>query len=164
MKGLKILIVSALLFSCFSAWAESLQKTKIPFHSSHTGEQTESSYLEFSNKKIKQVQRSLNQNGHNLQIDGILGPNTKMALRDFQKKHRLLASGSLTPNTLSTLGIENATASQTRKPASIQQDPSSLEVEEDDQRFREKLKKEKELDYEELDVEIPINSTPIDNY
>ncbi len=164
MKGLKILLVSLFLLSCFPAWAESGGKNKIPFHSSHTGEQTVEPSQELSNKKIMQVQRRLNQKGHNLRIDGILGPNTKEAIRDFQSNHQLLANGELTPSTLESLEIENARASQTRKPASITQDPNSLDVEEDDQRFREKLKKEKKLDYEELDVEIPINSTPIDNY
>ena len=168
MNGLKVLIISLSLFLSSYGLAKNWEKTKTPFHSSHTGEQTLDQHQSLSQKQIKQVQKRLNQQGHSLVVDGIFGPNTKKAVKNFQKRHQLVASGELTAPTLENLGIFATPDSQTRRPASLQQDPNTLDVEEDNERFKEELRQEdsenKELDYEELDVDLPINSTPIDNY
>lgn len=55
---------------------------------------------------IKEVQEGLKDQGYNVPLDGKWGPQTSMAVRNFQIKNSLTASGSLDTETLSRLGVE----------------------------------------------------------
>ncbi len=44
-------------------------------------------------RRVEEIQAALDNNGEHLAVDGIWGPKTTMALRDFQKQHALKASG-----------------------------------------------------------------------
>jgi hypothetical protein len=48
-------------------------------------------------------------------IDGVFGPSTRDALAKFQIVNRLNVTGSLSPDTLQSLGVSQATASWTKK-------------------------------------------------
>jgi len=54
---------------------------------------------------IRRVQAALNEQGFTLSVDGILGPKTEAALRDFQQRHDLEPSGQPSEATLRELGI-----------------------------------------------------------
>jgi len=55
---------------------------------------------------IKDLQRALNYHGMYLAaVDGIVGPATKRALRDFQKATKLEVTGRLTAETVRSLGV-----------------------------------------------------------
>ena len=55
---------------------------------------------------VREVQQQLQSKGHNPgQIDGIMGEQTKQALRDFQKAQGMEASGELDSQTASALGV-----------------------------------------------------------
>ncbi|HET8748111.1 MAG TPA: peptidoglycan-binding domain-containing protein, partial [Ramlibacter sp.] len=59
-----------------------------------------------------QVQEKLSAAGHEVQPDGIMGPKTQAALKEFQQKQGLQASGQLDQQTLAALGVsEGASAS-----------------------------------------------------
>jgi peptidoglycan hydrolase-like protein with peptidoglycan-binding domain len=58
---------------------------------------------------IKQVQQALKDKGHEPgPIDGIAGPRTQAALKDFQKAQGSEATGQLDDQTLSALGVSGA--------------------------------------------------------
>lgn len=48
-----------------------------------------------SRKRVERVQTALAQSGENVPIDGLWGPKTTDALKDFQKSHGLRATGHL---------------------------------------------------------------------
>lgn len=55
---------------------------------------------------VRQVQQALKDKGHDLQVDGIMGPQTQAALRDFQQQQGMQGSGNLNQQTLSALGVQ----------------------------------------------------------
>lgn len=62
---------------------------------------------QYDQETIRQVQQALNDMGHDSgQVDGIVGPNTREALRAFQQEEGMSASGELDEQTLSALGVE----------------------------------------------------------
>ncbi|MGH8742103.1 MAG: peptidoglycan-binding domain-containing protein, partial [Burkholderiales bacterium] len=61
---------------------------------------------------VKQAQEKLSAAGHQVQPDGIMGPKTQAALKEFQQSKGLDASGKLDQQTLAALGVsEGASAS-----------------------------------------------------
>ena len=67
-----------------------------------------------SKDEIQQVQQALDQKGFKSgQPDGVLGPETKNAIKEFQQKQGWNATGELDNQTLSALGVstngQNAT-------------------------------------------------------
>ncbi|HMA15340.1 MAG: AsmA family protein [Bacteroidota bacterium] len=54
---------------------------------------------------VSRVQSALNEAGFDLTVDGILGPNTRAALREFQRRRDLPPDGRPTPSTLRALGL-----------------------------------------------------------
>ena len=62
-----------------------------------------------SHESVKKVQKDLKEKGYyHGNIDGILGPNTREALRRYQKKENLQGDGQLTRETWEHLGEGNA--------------------------------------------------------
>jgi peptidoglycan hydrolase-like protein with peptidoglycan-binding domain len=63
-----------------------------------------------STEQVKAVQQALKDKGHDPgTVDGKMGPKTQAALRDFQTKEGLKASGRLDADTMSKLGVEAKT-------------------------------------------------------
>lgn len=54
---------------------------------------------------VKNAQEALNRNGARLKVDGKMGPRTVAAVKSFQKRHGLKATGKLDARTKSALGI-----------------------------------------------------------
>ena len=54
---------------------------------------------------IQSAQAKLREEGHKLSVDGVWGPKTAAALRDFQKANSLPATGTLDSETLAALQI-----------------------------------------------------------
>jgi uncharacterized protein YcfJ len=54
---------------------------------------------------VRSVQQSLNQRGYDVAVDGIWGPNTESALRNFQQANGFSQTGTLDGPTASALGI-----------------------------------------------------------
>lgn len=64
---------------------------------------------QWSREDIRGVQEALRDKGHNPgAIDGIMGPRTQQALRQFQQAQNLQATGQLDANTASALGVASA--------------------------------------------------------
>lgn len=54
-------------------------------------------------KDVTQLQTALKHHGAQLEVDGLFGPSTEMAVRQFQRTHGLTADGIAGPQTLSVL-------------------------------------------------------------
>ncbi|HVV92318.1 MAG TPA: peptidoglycan-binding domain-containing protein [Hyphomicrobiales bacterium] len=66
-----------------------------------------------SKQQIKQVQQALNQNGfQNVKPDGVWGPDTADALKQFQQKQNIQANGELDQQTLSALNVQVSSSMQ----------------------------------------------------
>jgi hypothetical protein len=57
--------------------------------------------------QVKRAQAALNDKGYTVAVDGRNGPNTQTALRSFQEKNGLTASGTLDDATLNALGVKS---------------------------------------------------------
>ena len=58
-------------------------------------------------EQVRAVQQALKDKGHDPgQVDGVMGPKTQAALRDFQSKEGIKASGRLDSETMSKLGVQ----------------------------------------------------------
>lgn len=54
---------------------------------------------------VKVVQNLLNLHGYGLDVDGVFGPKTDIAVRDFQTRHRLDVDGIVGPQTMTALEV-----------------------------------------------------------
>lgn len=59
-----------------------------------------------SSEQIQDAQQSLRQEGHPVSIDGIWGPQTAQAVRQFQQENGLDVTGSLDSETLAALDVD----------------------------------------------------------
>lgn len=64
-----------------------------------------------SNAQVESVQASLAQEGYNVSVDGVWGPQSAEALRQFQQANNLDATGQINAQTLAALNVD-AGASQ----------------------------------------------------
>ena len=72
-----------------------------------------------SDKNMKKVQEALREKGHDPgTIDGVLGPRTQQALREFQKANGLKATGTIDGETAAALGVENTGSVSGTRPRS----------------------------------------------
>jgi peptidoglycan hydrolase-like protein with peptidoglycan-binding domain len=74
--------------------------------SSHRGMAMDRSGHAGSSAQIREAQEQLKAQGHDPgPIDGMMGPRTQQALRDFQKDQNITASGRLDDQTRQKLGL-----------------------------------------------------------
>jgi len=72
-----------------------------------------SSAMTHNEQVVRQVQEKLKSAGHDIQVDGVWGPNTQAALREYQQKQGHQPTGELDEQTLSALGVEAEGAAAT---------------------------------------------------
>jgi peptidoglycan hydrolase-like protein with peptidoglycan-binding domain len=58
-----------------------------------------------SQREVRQIQAALRRSGERVKVDGRWGPKTSAALRDYQQKNGLQASGELDDATLQKLNV-----------------------------------------------------------
>ncbi len=62
--------------------------------------------MQLSKQQVSQIQQTLNKKGYDAHsVDGIWGPETADALRNFQRRNDIQADGHLTQQTLAKLGV-----------------------------------------------------------
>ncbi len=67
---------------------------------------------------VRQAQERLDQLGMNAgSADGVIGPQTRQAIRQFQQSHGLQVTGSLDNNTLNQLGVTETSTGSSGVPA-----------------------------------------------
>jgi peptidoglycan hydrolase-like protein with peptidoglycan-binding domain len=100
--------ITALAFSQI-AFAGGDMKNQ-PSASQEQSQQQQSTAPGMDQGTIKQVQEKLSDKGHDVQADGVLGPKTQAALKEFQQKEGIQASGRLDQETLAALGVDEGSA------------------------------------------------------
>src|SRR5262245_60648901 len=64
-------------------------------------------------EQVKAVQQALKDKGHDPgAVDGVMGPKTRTALKDFQKKEGIKDTGQMDLETMAKLGVEAKTSSE----------------------------------------------------
>ncbi|MGH7828476.1 MAG: peptidoglycan-binding domain-containing protein [Candidatus Binatia bacterium] len=74
------------------------------------GSQTDKSGMsgQWSSEEIKEVQQALKEKGHDPgEIDGVMSSQTQQAIRAFQQKNGLQATGTLNAETAAALGVSS---------------------------------------------------------
>lgn len=78
-----------------------------------------------SPEQVRQVQQALKDKGKDPgPIDGVMGPQTKSALKDYQQDEGLKATGQLDTATLAKLGVSDSSS-----PSAAPRPPSSMDTE-----------------------------------
>ena len=78
-------------------------------------------------EQVKAVQQALKDNGHDAGgIDGKMGPKTQAALRDFQQKEGLKATGRADAETMAKLGVAANTGAVDSPSSSPASSPSGM--------------------------------------
>ena len=108
MKRTSIFIALASALSLSSAFAQSSQDQSS--QSSQGSPSSQSEQQAQSPEVVKQVQQKLSAEGHQLSADGQMGPKTQAALKEYQQKNGLQATGQIDQQTLAKLGIEAGSA------------------------------------------------------
>ncbi|HZT27961.1 MAG TPA: peptidoglycan-binding domain-containing protein [Pseudolabrys sp.] len=110
----KILLASvatiALSFPALAAMnnnqSQNRQQNQTQSQNTQQGSQQRVSPKQLSKNEIRQIQQDLKQQGFNPQkVDGIWGPDTAKAVRQFQQKNNLNGNGQLNQQTLAKLGV-----------------------------------------------------------
>jgi peptidoglycan hydrolase-like protein with peptidoglycan-binding domain len=79
-----------------------------------------------NSEQVKAIQQALKDQGHDPgEIDGIMGPKTEAALRDYQQKQGLKATGHLDAETSAKLGVEAKTSAAPSSSSSPAASPST---------------------------------------
>ena len=77
-------------------------------------------------EQVKAVQQALKDKGHDPgEVDGKMGPKTQQALRDYQQKEGLKATGRLDTETASKLGVQAKADTSSTSPAASPSGSSS---------------------------------------
>jgi peptidoglycan hydrolase-like protein with peptidoglycan-binding domain len=64
---------------------------------------------EMDSQTVRQIQQALQDKGQNVgEIDGIMGPRTQAALRQYQQSQGMQATGRVDRQTISSLGLSRA--------------------------------------------------------
>ncbi|HET8702063.1 MAG TPA: peptidoglycan-binding domain-containing protein [Nitrococcus sp.] len=79
-----------------------------------------SQHQKMSKHEVMQIQTALNQAGEHVTVDGIMGPNTRSALRKYQESNGLPATGRPNEQTLQKLGVPNQNPGTNQNPGSNQ--------------------------------------------
>jgi peptidoglycan hydrolase-like protein with peptidoglycan-binding domain len=70
-------------------------------------------------EQVKAAQQALKDKGHDPgAVDGVMGPKTRSALKDFQKTEGIKDTGRLDQDTMSKLGVEARTSGTGSAPGS----------------------------------------------
>jgi peptidoglycan hydrolase-like protein with peptidoglycan-binding domain len=113
MKYRHLIIASAVSMACGSAFAQQSDTQQSDPGMTQSQSQDAGGASSMSPSMIKQVQQKLKQQGHEVgAVDGMWGPKTQAALREFQQQQGMQASGELDQETLAALGVQAGSGSQ----------------------------------------------------
>jgi peptidoglycan hydrolase-like protein with peptidoglycan-binding domain len=115
MKLTPFAVAVAAAFSMSAIAADEKQKdaqSQGAQQSSQTQSAQQGSQSSQSPEMVKQAQEKLSAAGHDAgEADGIMGPKTQSALKEFQESKGLQASGELDQKTMAALGISGGSSS-----------------------------------------------------
>lgn len=71
-----------------------------------------SAWHNLSSRQVAHIQNRLGSRGYDVVVDGEMGPNTRAALRSYQRSNDLAVTGQVNSQTLASLGIKTRTIVQ----------------------------------------------------
>ncbi|MDZ4185451.1 MAG: peptidoglycan-binding domain-containing protein [Desulfuromonadales bacterium] len=91
-----------------SSQSETKQQQQPGQQAGATGmKQHQAGATKLDSKRVNEMQKALNEKGYAVgRVDGVVGPQTTNAIREFQRKEGLSATGQPDQQTLKALGIE----------------------------------------------------------
>jgi peptidoglycan hydrolase-like protein with peptidoglycan-binding domain len=99
-----------------------------PNDSSASSGSTAPQSTELTPGMIRQVQQTLQQNGtYHGNVDGVWGPATQSAVRDYQQQHNLNATGQLNQETLASMNLGGSTQQGNAQPPDQTQQSSNAQ-------------------------------------
>jgi peptidoglycan hydrolase-like protein with peptidoglycan-binding domain len=105
MKAKPIFIAVAAIFSASAIAGGQSQSSSQGASQEPATQQQSQSQSQQNPEIVKQAQEKLSAAGHEVQADGKMGPKTQAAVKEFQQKEGLQASGQLDQQTLAALEI-----------------------------------------------------------
>lgn len=107
MSRTSILAAAACLALASAAHAQSGSTGATTTYDSGGSSMSGSTSMNTNQDTVRQVQQGLKDKGHDPgPIDGVMGPQTQSALREFQQSQGMNASGTLDQDTMGALGVE----------------------------------------------------------
>ena len=101
----------ALALAAAPALAQGNSDTKSSMKSSTSGGAPSGAGMSGNTERVKAVQQALKDQGHDPgAIDGVMGPKTEAALRDYQQKQGLKVTGRLDADTSAKLGVQKSSS------------------------------------------------------
>jgi peptidoglycan hydrolase-like protein with peptidoglycan-binding domain len=105
--AISALVFGTLALSPAAGWSQT--SSDMPGYNSSSGSSSmgkSATYGQWSREDVKSVQEALKDKGHNPgPIDGVMGPQTQQALRNFQRAQNIQQTGQLDSSTASALGV-----------------------------------------------------------
>jgi peptidoglycan hydrolase-like protein with peptidoglycan-binding domain len=105
--AISALVFGALALGPAAGWSQT--SSDMPGYNSSSGSSSKgnsATYGQWSRQDVKSVQEALKDKGHNPgPIDGVMGPQTQQALRNFQRAQNIQQTGQLDSSTASALGV-----------------------------------------------------------
>lgn len=98
---------------------------------------------------VRDIQQQLAAQGHQVQVDGVYGPETRQALQQFQQQQGLQPHGQVGLDTLAALGIMED-IQQAEVPGQQQQPPQQQQLE---QQERQLEQQERQIEQQERQFE-----------
>lgn len=133
-KALTLALLGALAVSPALARGGAEQRSEIQGGQQSQAGQTSQQRLSLDQDTVRQLQEQLQSQGYDVgEVDGVLGPNTRQALTDFQRDQNLQASGQPDEQTMAALGIEPGASQQAEIPETQQQQRDQGQEMEDQQ-------------------------------
>lgn len=95
------------LFSAGLVLASAETPASYSSQSEMSKQQQQAGAVKLDSKRVNEMQKALNEKGYAVgRVDGVVGPQTTNAIREFQRKEGLSATGQPDQQTLKALGIE----------------------------------------------------------
>ena len=101
-----LLIAGALVFFVNAAHAETQTIGGVTMTTAHQSVPDAKTHP-ITSFDVMEAQKTLNEKGNKLVVDGVVGPETSSALTKYQQDYRLEVTGTLTEQTLSDLKVRN---------------------------------------------------------
>ncbi|MBP9837473.1 MAG: peptidoglycan-binding protein [Proteobacteria bacterium] len=111
MKSIKLLALGGCVLAVMSTTACTKKAAPAPAETTQEASQTTEPVKNSVEDEVKapsviDIQKALNKHGAHLKTDGKMGPSTKAAIKKFQAKNKIKATGIADAATLSKLGAE----------------------------------------------------------
>lgn len=114
--NLKQVVIATIAGFVLAAPALAAEERRSPGSSAHSG-MTGATGQQMDSQTVRQIQQALQDKGHNVgDVDGVMGPRTREALRQYQQSQGMEGTGRVDQQTVSSLGLSRGAAGASGSP------------------------------------------------